>query len=551
MPYGASVLTDYTAGFWRAEQFLLDDDVKNDGKKKVIIFISDGIPTLHIPGLDNNQSLVGADTVSGSRYYPDDDGGCPEYARTQFGYFVNDMEDLGGYTFGEDMELYTVGFGGSMGTGTTGETLLKSLLNIAYGDDSRESSNYMAIQDINGNGTYNNTASEKLKEDLKVIMGLNETFTNIVIQDELSRYVDLYGLADAGSGAAAIMRAAGAKVTMTVPDPLNAGQTQTVTLYENGAPVNADSAKFTRANGTRANIVTELRYNAATKTVQAVFHPEYKAVLGVTYTLSFDVKTTDTAYTTYASGGYDKYTTGSMEGQVIKGDEDTDYLETDPDNATSTDKPGFHSNVGASASYQHNGTDESKEYTHPVIQAFNAEIQMLKTDQTGAPLENAEFALYRNAYDASGTEAAQTANAANLVKSRLKSSLKGEAPDQVAEISVEKLKPGTYYLVETKAPDGYMQIEPIKIVVAVQTTVNSSGTTDTVTVSASIGNTPFGADKLHKDGDKWILEVMNSGGAELPYTGGPGTNMIYLFGIMLICLTAAGYVMKKRYSYTA
>ncbi len=542
---GANILTNYTAGLWRAEQFLLQQGVKDDGRKKVIIFISDGIPTLHIDC--PSETLQNAGAAAGSNYYRDDYGGCPDETLTEFGYFVNDMKDYG-YVFGDTMEFYTVGFGGTMQT-TAGAALLNGMLDIAYGE-TEHTGHFMTVSDpVNSNIEG---ASGKLKDDLRAIMGLDETFTNIVIQDNLSKYVDLYGPAAAGSDTAAIMRAANAKVTMTVPDPNSAGQTQTITLYENGAPVNADNAKFTRADGsTKANIITELRYDPTEKTVQAVFDSEYQAVEGVTYTLSFDVKTTDQAYTTYAAGGYDKYTSGSKEGQVITGDEDTDYLGTNPANTTSTDKPGFRSNDQASASYKHNGTDESKDYTHPVIQVFNAEIWMLKTDQTGAPLENAEFALYRNAYDASGTEAAQTANAANQVKSGLQSSLKGEAPDQVAEISVEKLKPGTYYLVETKAPDGYMQIEPVKIVVAVQTTISNSGTSDTVTVTASVGGNTVGGDKLYKNGDKWILEVMNSSGVELPATGGPGTNMLYLLGITLISLAGAGLVMKRRWTKAA
>ena len=40
--------------------------------------------------------------------------------------------------------------------------------------------------------------------------------------------------------------------------------------------------------------------------------------------------------------------------------------------------------------------------------------------------------------------------------------------------------------------------------------------------------------------------VGNTPGAALPNSGGPGTSMISLLGISLICLACAGYVMKRR-----
>ena len=44
----------------------------------------------------------------------------------------------------------------------------------------------------------------------------------------------------------------------------------------------------------------------------------------------------------------------------------------------------------------------------------------------------------------------------------------------------------------------------------------------------------------------YIITVKNEPGAALPNTGGPGTNLIYLFGIMLTGLAGTGLVMKRR-----
>lgn len=523
---GASVLSNYTAGFWRAEQFLLKDEVKNDGRKKVVVFIADGVPTLHIDGL--NGSLANAGTVAGSPYYHEEYGGCPDKALTEFGYFVSDMTN-NDYSFGGDngnMELYTIGLGALMQT--TGDTnllsgadLLNGMLRAAYGQ-SVPANHFMTITDASG--STDKSAANKLNNDLRIILGLNHSFSNLVIKDDLSRYVDLYGLADAGSEASAIMAAAKAKVTMTVPDPDDPdADPQVITLYENGAPLTAENAKFTNLDGDKVPIIQELQYNASTKTVSAVFDPEYKPAGDVTYTLSFDVKATDTAYTTYAASGYDHV-----------GDKDTDFLGTDPANATSVDKDGFRSNDAAKATYVHNNNEEELVYKHPVIQVA-AKADIVKTDATGAALEGAKFNLYDSGYDAGKTIAE---NRRHLIEANLQSKKPANPAENDAVIRSGKLTPGIYYLVETEAPAGYNALAgPVKI-----TVTESEGV---LSMTAEIAGEMVGADKLVRiSNGVWKLSVQNTSGVELPSSGGPGTTWIYLLGSLL--LLGSGIMLAAR-----
>ncbi len=519
---GATVLSNYTAGFWRAEQFLLDQSVKEDGRKKVVVFITDGVPTLHISGLNN--SLQDAGTAAGGNYFREEYGGCPDEAVTEFGYFVSDMTS-NGYSFGGDngnMEFYTIGLGASMQT-AGGAALLNGLLGAAYGQ-SVPANHFMTITDASDND--HDSAANKLNQDLRIILGLNQTFSNLVIKDDLSKYVDLYGLADAGSEASAIMAAAKAKVTMAVPDAEHPDAPKIVTLYENGAPVNSDAAKFTKADGTtKANIIQGLEYDTDTKTVKAVFDPDYHPASDVTYTLSFDVKATDTAYTTYAASGYDKV-----------GDKDTDFLGTDPANATSVDKPGFRSNDEAKATYKHNNENEELEYKHPVIQvALKADI--VKIDESGAALEGAKFNLYDNRYDASKTIAE---NAAYLIEADLQSKKPTDPPGNDAVIRSGKLTAGTYYLVETDAPGGYDALPgPVKI-----TVTEKDGD---LSMAAEIAGVSVGADKLKMiSKGVWKLSVQNTSGVELPSSGGPGTTWIYLLGCLLFIGCGVLLVARRR-----
>ena len=93
-------------------------------------------------------------------------------------------------------------------------------------------------------------------------------------------------------------------------------------------------------------------------------------------------------------------------------------------------------------------------------------------------------------------------------------------------IDVEGLKAGTYYLKETKAPDGYNLLKkPVTI------TIDSEG-------------------KIYVDGSGEVnngdVRVQNNSGTLLPSTGGAGTTMIYLVGAVLVLGSGVVLVTKRR-----
>lgn len=116
---------------------------------------------------------------------------------------------------------------------------------------------------------------------------------------------------------------------------------------------------------------------------------------------------------------------------------------------------------------------------------------------------------------------------------------------------------GAYYLEETKAPDGYIISEsPMTIHLTLKDKYTDYK--DPYPEITDISNTPYNwtqtvqklAYTAAKDGtgdsEKFVVEVLNNPGVELPSTGGPGTNMIYIFGLLLTGLAGAGLMMKRR-----
>ena len=125
------------------------------------------------------------------------------------------------------------------------------------------------------------------------------------------------------------------------------------------------------------------------------------------------------------------------------------------------------------------------------------------------------------------------------------------------KIKITDLPWGNYYLEETKAPDGYIIAEnPITI----RLTLNNEyrDYKNPYTEITDISNTPYNWTQTinrlvysnSKDGTgdeaKFIVEVLNNPGVELPASGGPGSKLIYSLGIIRTGIAVADLVMRKR-----
>ncbi len=119
-------------------------------------------------------------------------------------------------------------------------------------------------------------------------------------------------------------------------------------------------------------------------------------------------------------------------------------------------------------------------------------------------------------------------------------------------VSIWGLGEGTYTLTEIKAPDGYNLLNaPVKIVITPvedQAGIMTGWTVavnDTEPVSGTFSSTGIETDE-HGIAVMPEIKVVNNAGAILPGTGGIGTTIFYIVGIILILAAAAFMITKWR-----
>lgn len=117
--------------------------------------------------------------------------------------------------------------------------------------------------------------------------------------------------------------------------------------------------------------------------------------------------------------------------------------------------------------------------------------------------------------------------------------ISGVKDEQGTTFTFSGLDAGEYRLKETKTPEGYNSIEPVNFQIAAEHGVDGelkklSSTATDITFTENVSEGSLTAD------------ILNQKGTTLPQTGGRGTFLIYMAGVVLVLGAGAALVIKKR-----
>lgn len=206
------------------------------------------------------------------------------------------------------------------------------------------------------------------------------------------------------------------------------------------------------------------------------------------------------------------------------------------------------------------GTDNKGESEPSIVDVHTFNFTIFKyylKDETKTGLAKAEFELYK-ANEAG--DAADTNAKINIVKVK-DGEYRQATPEEAAaegfksdvivsgtdgKVLVKGLDAGTYYLRETKAPDGYNKLLS-DIKVEIIATYGEDGKLESYKVDYTYNGTTTPGTAITSKDNSPEVPVENKTGAQLPSTGSKGALMVTLAGIVLFgVLTASKAFGKKK-----
>ena len=184
-----------------------------------------------------------------------------------------------------------------------------------------------------------------------------------------------------------------------------------------------------------------------------------------------------------------------------------------------------------------------------IVHVYTTGMSIVKVDGvTGDSLSGAQFKVTT---DAEGKDEVKFSGSKGSYKVDATGSAVVEVSDntlqegqELGTLYLNGLGEGTYYLHETKAPEGY-NVLPKPITVVVTAKYENKGVEGkekfvgfTYTIDGKVVN--------ENESGQVDFKVENNSGAQLPETGGMGTTLLYVVGIIAMAAGACYFAMDKK-----
>lgn len=190
-----------------------------------------------------------------------------------------------------------------------------------------------------------------------------------------------------------------------------------------------------------------------------------------------------------------------------------------------------------------NHTDLEWDWTR----TYTYKLDVVKNDGNGTKLAGAEFELSLNKEKADsipvvdlGNGKYRVATAEEIAAEKSTTTLVTPSDEErKGLIEITGLDADQYKLTETKAPEGYnILTAPITFTITSKTTSEQGDSNDQQAVNSV---------EYTRDGKTFTeLEVVNTAGSILPSTGGMGTTIFYVLGVVLIVAGAAYFIVRRK-----
>ncbi len=191
-------------------------------------------------------------------------------------------------------------------------------------------------------------------------------------------------------------------------------------------------------------------------------------------------------------------------------------------------------------------TTGTGETTPDIVHVYTYKIDFTKKNTAGSTLPGAKFVLK---LEEEGTYATFDENGVCSGVVATKEEATKLTSDANGKITISGLKAGTYTLIETEAPKGY-SIPNFEFTFTISQTLKADGTLETASFNYTTDTNNTAAKGYMTEATatsaSFAIDVLNAKEGALPTTGGIGTTIFTIVGIVVMAAAVVALVAHNR-----